>query len=363
MGFRCGLVGLPNVGKSTLFNALSAGHAQVANYPFTTIDPNRAIVAVPDARLHRLSRMLNPQKSTPSHLEFVDIAGLVQGASRGEGLGNQFLGHIRDVHLLVHVLRCFEDPDVAHVDGSIDPVRDLEVVRTELLLADLELLERRLEKTQKSAKGGAREAALELDRIVRFVEPMQRGVELRKADLSPEDAAKAREWGLLTYKPAVVVANVDEKEWSEPRILQRLQQDVEDDSCPVIPVCAALEAEITRLPEEDRRAFLEDMGMEESALNRIIRVGYRRLGLITFYTTVGTELRAWSLTEGASAPSAAGKIHSDMERGFIRAEVIAYESFLDASSLPRARELGLVRSEGKDYLIRDGDIVTFRFQA
>ncbi|MBI4773548.1 MAG: redox-regulated ATPase YchF [Deltaproteobacteria bacterium] len=362
MGFRCGLVGLPNVGKSTLFNALSASQAEVANYPFTTIEPNRAVVAVPDDRLAELARLLRPEKVTPTQIRFVDIAGLVKGASRGEGLGNQFLGHIRDVQVVVHVLRCFEDPDVAHVEGSVDPLRDAEVVRTELMLADLEILERRCEKLAKTAKAGTREAREELDRCKRFQERISGGAKgLRQAFKDGEDENRAEEWGLLTHKPAILVANVDEKEWSNPTIVPRLKQGLGDEPVPLITICGALEAEIVRLNAEERQEFLDDLGIQESGLNKLIRVGHQLLGLITFYTTVGRELRAWSLPVGTSALVGAGKIHTDMARGFIRAEVVPFDAFVQSGSAAQARESGKMRLEGKEYVIADGDVVTFRF--
>ena len=362
MGFRCGLVGLPNVGKSTLFNALSVGEAEIANYPFTTIEPNRAVVAVPDERLAKLAQLLRPEKVTPAQMRFVDIAGLVKGASRGEGLGNQFLGHIRDIQVVIHVLRCFEDPDVAHVDGSVDPLRDAEVVRTELMLADLEILERRCEKLVKAARVGTKEAREELDRCKRFQDQIAGGTGgLRQAFQDNEDLNKAEEWGLLTHKPGILVANVDEEEWSKPTIVPRLRQGLGDEPAPLLAICGALEAEIAKLDVEERQEFLDDLGIQESGLNKLIRVGYQLLGLITFYTTVGPELRAWSLSAGTSALVGAGKIHSDMARGFIRAEVIPFDEFLESGSAAQARESGKMRLEGRDYVIADGDVVTFRF--
>jgi GTP-binding protein YchF len=352
MALSCGIIGLPNAGKSTIFNALSRAGAEIAPYPFTTIKPNHGIAQVPDERLSRLAELLAPPKVVPASVEFVDIAGLVRGASQGEGLGNQFLGHIRETNALAHVVRLFGG-DVAHPYGSPEPRRDVEIINTELALADLETLERRLGRLRKRVKAGEKAAAAELEEAEQLQEALGRGERV------PPGSPGAAE--LLSAKPTVYVANVDEAELKSRLLLGELEAAAGDS--PLVVMCGDLEAEMVDLEPAERQELLASLGFQEPGLNVLIRQTYRLLGLVTFYTVVGAEMRAWPLRSGSRAPEAAGLIHSDMERGFIRAEVVSADSLLSAGSMAAARERGAVRIEGKDYVVADGDVIHFRFSA
>ncbi|MBE5075758.1 redox-regulated ATPase YchF [Anaerotignum lactatifermentans] len=362
---KLGIVGLPNVGKSTLFNSMTLGKAEAANYPFCTIDPNVGIVTVPDERLTKLTEMYNSAKTTPAVIEFVDIAGLVRGASKGEGLGNKFLSHIREVDAIVHVVRCFEDTNVVHVDGSIDPIRDIETINLELVFSDLEILERRIAKTGKMAKAD-KSLQKEVDVLQKLKDALEQGISARAVEFdTPEEKAFVDSLTLLTAKPVLYAANVAEDDLADDgasnEFVQRVRKYAAKEGSEVFVLCAKIEEEISDLDEADKKEFLADLGVDGSGLDRLIAASYKLLGLISYLTAGPQESRAWTITKGTKAPQAAGKIHSDFERGFIRAEVVAYDDLMRLGSYNAAKEQGLVRSEGKEYVVKDGDVVLFRF--
>ena len=362
MGFTCGVIGLPNVGKSTIFNALSAAQVQASSFPFCTIDPNKGMVAVPDERLYKIAEIIHPSKVTPTHIEFLDIAGLVKGASKGEGLGNQFLGHIRTVDAIAHVIRCFKQEEVSHIYGSLDSRRDVEIVNTELILADLETLEKRMGKTEKLLRVGDRKAEAEMHVCQKVKSWLEGGKPARTLQSEKDEMRIVKDLSLLTLKPVVYVANVDEEGLRERSHSTIVEQIAEQEKAGLVIICGDMESEITLLEdEEEKKEFMKDLGLEESSLLKLVKAGYGLLKLITFYTTVGPELRAWTLLKGTAAPQAAGKIHSDMEQGFIKAEIVSYVDFIRTGSLTAAKEEGHLRLEGKDYIIQDGDIAHFRF--
>jgi GTP-binding protein YchF len=361
MGIKCGIVGLPNVGKSTLFNALTRAQIAAENYPFCTIDPNVGVVPVPDPRLGALAEIVKPQRILPATVEFVDIAGLVAGASKGEGLGNQFLSHIRETDAIAHVVRCFEDDDIIHVAGRIKPLDDIAVINTELALADLDTVERGLQRAEKASKAGDKDAIRLRDLLKRVREHLDAGQPARAAVKDQEERKLLHEFHLITLKPLMYVANVAENGFTNNPHLDAVRQLAVSESAEVVAVCAAIEAEIAQLEEADRADFLTELGLEEPGLNRVIRAGYKLLGLQTYFTAGEKEVRAWTVRVGATAPQAAGVIHTDFEKGFIRAEVIAYDDYIACKGEQRAKEAGKLRLEGKEYIVQEGDVMHFRF--
>lgn len=361
---KLGMVGLPNVGKSTLFNALTNAGAESANYPFCTIEKNVGIVSVPDARLDKLAEMYEPDKFTPATLEFVDIAGLVKGASKGEGLGNKFLGDIREVDAIVHVVRCFEDDNIIHVDGRINPASDIETINLELIFSDMEMVARRIDRTKKALKGD-KKLQVQVDFLERLQAHLEEGKSARGFDFTEDELIWIHDMPLLSAKPVIYAANMSEEDFrngvDKNEHYQEVKAIAEAEHAAVLPICAKIEEDIADMEADDKAMFLEDLGLEESGLNRIIREGYSLLGLISYLTAGKQEVRAWTITKGTKAPQAAGKIHTDFEKGFIRAEVVSYDDLMACGSMAAAKEKGLVRLEGKDYVMQDGDIVLFRF--
>ncbi|MBP1578077.1 MAG: redox-regulated ATPase YchF [Oscillospiraceae bacterium] len=362
---KLGIVGLPNVGKSTLFNAITNAGAQSANYPFCTIEPNVGVVAVPDKRLDKLAEMYNPKKVTPAVIEFVDIAGLVRGASKGEGLGNKFLSHIREVDAIIHVVRCFDDGEIVHVDGSVDPARDIETINLELIFSDMEMVERRIDRAKKAAKGDKKFLA-EVDVLERMHAHLSEGKSARAFELTDDEKEMLYDAPLLSSKPVIYAANMSENDIAKEaegynEYYQKVKAIAESENSQVIAICARAEEEIAELDGEDKLMFLEEMGLHESGLDRLITAGYDLLGLISFLTAGEPEVRAWTIKKGTKAPQAAGKIHSDFERGFIRAEIVSYDDLIACGSIAAAKEKGIYRSEGKEYVFQDGDVVLFRF--
>jgi ribosome-binding ATPase len=364
MALKAGIVGLPNVGKSTLFNAITQAGAESANYPFCTIDPNVGVVEVPDERLSKLAEIVNPQRIVPTAFEFVDIAGLVKGASKGEGLGNKFLAHIREVDAIVHVVRCFQDENITHVSGKVDPLSDIETINLELILADVETVEKRLDRTRKNMKGGDKKYAQEVELLERIKNALYDDKPARSVEISDEERSLIRDLHLLTMKPMLYAANVSEEEASnadDNPYVQRVREFAAQEGAEVVAISAKVESEIAELEGEDRAMFLEELGLSESGLDRLIQAAYRLLGLQTYFTAGVQEVRAWTIRQGTKAPQAAAVIHTDFERGFIRAEVVAYADLISSGSMNAAKEKGLLRLEGKEYTVQDGDVMHFRF--